>query len=256
MLDTTSGHDPAAVLARSVLAGAESVLVTGAGPGGTVLDGTPLVLSHGALGLRVPPRAPLAGARRAVAGGGSADVALHVTALVPVPVRHRVRARVVVSGRLAPWDRLTLSAADAALVGPVLDAGDEVWVLDVQHVLVDAGDDLCAVALRDWARAEPDPLTTVEAAHLHHLCSRHPEALRCLAGLLDPAVLDGAGRVVPVALDSHGLVLRAERRDGHVDVRLPFSCPVASGEALRREMAGLLAAAVEARTITADTRRT
>jgi hypothetical protein len=244
VLENPSGPGSAAVLARSVLVGAESTLVTGAGPGGTVLDGAPLFLSHGRLALQVPPRAPLAGARKAVAGGGAADVALHVTALIPVPVRHRVRARVAVSGRLLPWDRLTLTAADAALVGPVLDAGDEVWVLDVRHVLVEAGDDLASVTVDAWVSADPDPLTTVEAAHLQHLCSRHPEALRCLAGLLDPAITEGAGRVVPVALDSHGLVMRAEREDGHIDVRLPFTCRVASGDALRREMAGLLASAV------------
>lgn len=243
MFDPLSGSDPAAVLARSVFAGAESVLVTGAGPGGTVLDGTPLLLAHGRLGLGVPPRAPLAGARKAAARAEAADIAVHVTALVPVPVRHRVRARVSVSGSLMPWDRLTLAGDDAAAVGRALDAGDEVWVLEVRQVLVDTGDELASVTVDAWIAADPDPLTTVEAAHLQHLCSRHPEALRCLAGLLDPAVTEGAGRVVPVALDSRGLILRAEREDGHVDVRLPFTCPVASGEALRREMAGLLASA-------------
>lgn len=247
MLDQTPGPYPAAVLARSVLAGAESVLLTGAGPGGTVLDGTPLFLAHGRLGLRVPPRAPLAGARKAIACSDVADVAVHVTALVPVPVRQRVRARVSVSGPLMPWDRLTLSGDDAGPVGSVLDEGDEVWVLEVRQVLVDTGDDLASVAVDAWIAADPDPLTAVEAAHLQHLCSRHPEALRCLAALLDPAVTEGAGRVVPVALDSRGLVLRAEREDGHVDVRLPFACPVASGEALRREMAGLLASAASTR---------
>jgi hypothetical protein len=244
---TPCGHDAAAVLARSILAGAESVLVTGAGPGGTILDGTPLALSSGRVGLRVPPRTPLAGARKATVSGAVAEVALHVTALVPVPVRQRVRARLTLSGPLLPWDRTTLAGSDAALVGPVLDAADEVWVLQVHHVLVDSGDDLVSVTPDAWAAAAPDPLSTVEAVHLQHLCSRHPEALRCLTRLLDPSVTEGAGRVVPVALDSRGLVLRAEREDGDVDVRLPFTCPVASADALQREMAALLAAAVSGR---------
>jgi hypothetical protein len=238
-----SRPDPAAVLARSVVAATDSVLVAGTGPGGTVLDGTPVLLAGGRVGLRVPPGTPLAGARRAAVSGSAADVAVHVTGLVPVPVRERVRARVTLSGPLLPWDRVTLTGGDAVAVGPVLDAGDEVWVLDVHHVLVVTGDALSAVPADLWRQAGPDPLAAVESAHLHHLCRHHADAVRRLAGLIDPQLTAAAGRVVPVGLDSRGLVLRAERADGHVDVRLAFTAPVTSPEGLRREMAGLLATA-------------
>ncbi len=243
MSDTSPSVPDSAVLARSVVASTDSVLVVGTGPGGTVLDGTPLPLAGGRVGLRVPPGTPLAGARRTSASGAAAEVAVHVTGLVPVPVRERIRARVVLSGSLLPWDRVTLTGADSVAVGPVLDSGDEVWVLDVHHVLVVTGDALTAVPAVLWRRAGPDPLAAVESAHLDRLCRHHADAVRCLAGLLDPQVTAGAGRVVPVGLDSGGLVLRAERADGHIDVRLPFAAPVVSPEGLRREMAGLLAAA-------------
>lgn len=248
MPDTTGcRHDGAAVLARSIVSAADSVLVTGAGPGGTILDGGPLLLALGRVGLRVPGGTPLAGARQATRAGKVADVAVHVTGLVPVPVRRRVRARIMLSGGLLPWDGLTLSGSDACQVGPVLDGGEEVWVLEVRHVLVDTADELVSVTPTAWAAAAPDPLSGIEAVHLEHLCSRHREGLRCLAALLDPAVTVGVRRVVPVALDSWGLVLRAEGRDRDVDVRLPFARPVVTPDALRREMAVLLASAVQRR---------
>lgn len=210
----------------------------------------------GSVVLVVPDGSPLVAAVRAAAG----DVPVLVDAadLCPVPVADRVRGRV----RLVGWvhepppglrRELALVAADREGAGALLDigAGRTVLYVDVSEVLLTRGDadpdDPAAVAWvppGEYAAARPDPLSGTEAALLGHLVHGHPAELARLAALLPagerPAgPADARSGVVPVALDRHGLVLRA----GRTDHRLAFSRPVGCPRELPGRMRELLARA-------------
>jgi hypothetical protein len=204
-----------AVRARSVLARALTAHVTwldsGPDPGPT---SDPAVVSRVVLdrpdqpadGHRVIPTRP---------------VVVEIADVAPLPVAHRVRARVRLQGHAAvlPDGGVALRAIAAELEEP----GGRTPVSPA---------DL-------WA-AEPDPVAAAEGAFLSHLVHGHAELTRSLTRLVDEEILDGALTATPVALDRHGLVLRVEYRRGHRDVRLPFAEEAASFDEVRaglRELA-------------------
>ncbi|MFW6691973.1 DUF2470 domain-containing protein [Streptomyces sp. MAR4 CNX-425] len=178
--------------------------------------------------LRLHPPADSALASRVVrAPTGDLPVRLHLTDIAPVGVRDRVRARVTLIGWLAPEraqpdaERLTLGfdAAEVLVVaagdgtGPAAGSGP-------------ATPDVAVVDPDELAAARPDPLAAQESAMLLHLADSHRDAVDALTRLLDPAVLHGAVRVHPLAMDRHGLTLRLEHLRTHRDVRLPFPAPL------------------------------
>ncbi|MFG2576586.1 DUF2470 domain-containing protein [Streptomyces sp. NPDC048481] len=193
----------AAERARSVLATAWSCAVTAAGAR-EEFAGAHTVDDDGRVVLRVPEDSALLTAALC-APRGEPSAVLEFADVAPVPVRHRVRARLWLAGWFTPeGDRLAFRATRIVL-GPPSGA-----------VVVD---------LDDFAQARPDPLADAEARLLTHLADAHPDAVERLTRLLPPDVLHGAVRVRPLAVDRHGLTLRVERARAHGDVRLPFHAP-------------------------------
>jgi hypothetical protein len=97
------------------------------------------------------------------------------------------------------------------------------------------------VPIDEYQSGEPDPLHLGAAEQLQHLLAHHPEAIEVLSRLCDSESLTGAIRVLPIALDRYGIVLRVERLRDHRDVRLPFRCRVGGGAEAAAEMRQLLA---------------
>ncbi|MEU6776813.1 DUF2470 domain-containing protein [Streptomyces sp. NPDC046759] len=211
----------AAERARSVPAAAWSCAVTADGAREEYV-GAHTMTGDGAVRLTVPDdSALLTAAVRAPRQEPSA--VLEFADVAPVPVRGRIRARLYLSGPLVP-DRGTLLLRPARVVlrqscGPV------------------------AVDLDDYADARPDPLAGAEARLLTHLARAHPDAVERLTRLVRPESLHAATRVVPLAVDRHGLTLRIERTRAHGDVRLPFHAPADDLAQLTERMHALLAQA-------------
>ncbi|MFJ8474596.1 DUF2470 domain-containing protein [Kitasatospora sp. NPDC094011] len=184
---------------------------------------------HGSrLRLCLPLDAPLT-----TAAAGATDglaVVLDVTDVSPVAVRHRVRARLTLAGRLH--------------LAHLADDGLGVHLrVDVAHAVLSTPYGTSALTAEDLVRAVPDPLARHEAALLTHLADDHADALDLLTRLLDPALLTGNPDVRPLALDRHGLVLRLDHPHGHRDVRLVFPEPACDTEDFGHRMHALLSAA-------------
>lgn len=147
----------------------------------------------------------------------------------PLPVRDRIRTRVLLHGLAAPQ--------------PGRPGGIRLKPVGVE--LVAAGT-RTAVTPAELRAARPDPLTHHEATYLSHLAQAHPDVVCALAARAFPSARPG--RVVPLALDRHGLTLRAEtgartspgQGAGHRDVRLDFGAPVTCPEQVREAMLRLL----------------
>lgn len=135
----------------------------------------------------------------------------------PLPLRDRIRARLRIHGH-AEFDE----GRDGLLRIRPLAISLEVDGKDIP------------ISANDLATAELDPFAEVEGELLSHLVTAHPREYAALRRLL-PGELAKA-HVVPLAVDSHGLTLRAELRTGHRDVVLAFGRPAATGEDLRREL--------------------
>jgi hypothetical protein len=188
----------------------------------------------GSVVLVLPDDSPVVAAVRRA--GRDVPVLADGADLCPVPVADRVRGRVRLVGWVhepAPALRraLALVLADRDGAAALLDigAGRTVLYLDVAEILYAAGgadpDDPAAVVSvppGEYAAARPDPLAGTEAALLGHLVRGHPAELARLAALLPAAVRPGA---VPVALDRHGLVLRAAGADHRLAFTTPVRCP-------------------------------
>jgi Protein of unknown function (DUF2470) len=216
----------------------------------------------GCVVLVLPEDSPVVAAVRAA--GDDLPALVDAVDLCPVPVADRVRVRV----RLVGWAHeppahlrreLAVVAADRESAGALLDIGSgrTVLFLEVAEVLIAGGDadldeDGAYVDPEEYALASPDPVADGEAALLGHLIADHAGELDALVGLLPATVLARARRVLPVALDRYGLVLRATGPAGDTDLRLPFRQPLTCPRELSHRMGELLAsarsAAEEART--------
>jgi hypothetical protein len=173
--------------------------------------------------------------------GGDLTVRLQLTELCAVNAHQRVRAQVTLAGRLG--------------VSPLPASSRSVPLhLRVTGVTVHepAADGTGAgriepVSVADYRAADPDPLHPGAAEHLQHLSARHPEAIDVLSRLCGTRALIGATRVVPIALDRYGMVLRIERLRGHRDVRLPFRRRIGTGAEAAEEIRHLLTLGVRRR---------
>ncbi len=218
-----------AMRARTVLAAAASASVHWDG-GRVDLLGCHHDDPLGDVILTLEASSTLAGAARE-APGGDLPVLLELTELCAVSARERVRARVSLAGWLstAPWASGFASTASLHL------EVTEVGFADSPH-----DGDLAWVGLAEYRTAEPDPLHLGAADQLQHLAAHHPEAVETLSRLCDAAALQGVVRVLPIALDRYGIVLRVERLRSHQDVRLGFRRAVECGAEAAAELRHLL----------------
>ncbi|MBN0042695.1 DUF2470 domain-containing protein [Streptomyces actuosus] len=218
---TWTAAPAAAERARSVLAAAWSCAVTASGVR-EELAGAHTVAEGGRVLLHLPEDSALAAAALC-APRGEVSTVLEFADVAPVPVRHRIRARLWLAGRLSrEGGRVVLRPARVALRRPT---------------------GMAVVDLADYAAAEPDPLVAAEARLLTHLADAHPDAVERLTRLVDRDSLHGAVRVRPLAVDRHGLTLRIERARTHGDVRLTFHAPADDIAELTERMHVLLARA-------------
>lgn len=162
--------------------------------------------------------------------GGDVEACIEITDVAAVAVRDRVRARLTAHG----W--LSLNHHDECYGTPEL-------VLEITRVDLAERGRLHTVPAAELLMAERDPLAVQEADLLMHLADAHPEAVDLLTRLVDPVVLQAATRVLPLALDRYGIVLRIERASGHRDVRLPFPRRAADAVEAQRGLGALLAEA-------------
>ncbi|WBO69127.1 DUF2470 domain-containing protein [Streptomyces camelliae] len=211
----------AAERARSVLAAAWSCAVTADGAREEYV-GAHTVTDEGAVRLAVPDDSALLTAA-VCAPRQEPSAVLEFADVAPVPVRGRIRARL----HLAGW-----FAADA---GELL--------LRPTRVVLRQSSGAVVVGLDEFAAARPDPLVAAEARLLTHLADAHPDAVERLTRLVRPESLHAATRVLPLAVDRHGLTLRIERPRAHGDVRLPFHAPADDVAQLTERMHALLARA-------------
>ncbi|MFF3346255.1 DUF2470 domain-containing protein [Streptomyces sp. NPDC002779] len=208
----------AAERARSVLATAWSCAVTAEG-GREEFVGAHSVTEDGRVLLHVPEDSALVTAA-ICAPRGEPSAVLEFADVAPVPVRHRIRARLWIAGWFgAEEDHLAFRPTRVVLREP---------------------DGAVVVDLDEFAAAAPDPLATAEARLLTHLADCHPDAVERLTRLVEPESLHGAVRVQPLAVDRHGLTLRIERTRAHGDVRLPFHRPADDVAQLTERMHVLL----------------
>ncbi|MEU3858873.1 DUF2470 domain-containing protein [Streptomyces sp. NPDC028722] len=211
----------AAERARSVPAAAWSCAVTADGVR-EEYTGAHTVTDDGTVLLAVPDDSALFAAALCAPRQEPAAL-LEFADVAPVPVRDRIRARLHLSGRLAPCAGTLLFRPTRVVLressGPVVVAPDE------------------------FAAARPDPLTEAEPRLLTHLADAHPDAVERLTRLVRPESLHAATRVAPLAVDRHGLTLRIERRRAHGDVRLPFHAPADDVAQLAERVHVLLAQA-------------
>ncbi|MGW0120604.1 DUF2470 domain-containing protein [Streptomyces sp. NPDC003327] len=213
---------------RTVVAAADSLtVVTGARDYDLLGAGLHTVDDDGRLLLHVPADSPLT-AEVATAPCGVLSTLLKFTDVAPVALRDRVRARVTFAGWLTPGERETELRLDTA------------------HVSLETARGTVTVGLDELALARPDALAPYEAGMLTHLVDDHEDVVRVLTHLLAPEVLEGAHAVRPAAVDRHGLTLRAERADGHADVRLPFPTPACGPAEVGVRIQALIAAAERA----------
>jgi hypothetical protein len=208
----------AAERARSVLATAWSCAVTAEG-GREEFVGAHSVTEDGRVLLHVPEDSALVTAA-ICAPRGEPSAVLEFADVAPVPVRHRIRARLWIAG----W----------------FGAEEEHLAFRPTRVVLREPDGAVVVDLDEFAAAAPDPLATAEARLLTHLADCHPDAVERLTRLVEPESLHGAVRVQPLAVDRHGLTLRIERTRAHGDVRLPFHRPADDVAQLTERMHVLL----------------
>ncbi|MFI9274484.1 DUF2470 domain-containing protein [Kitasatospora sp. NPDC052896] len=186
--------------------------------------------------LQLPAAHPLAAevaeatpdvAGRARRGGLAAVVEL--TDVAPVAVRARVRARLVLAGWLHEEPLPTGS-------------GSVRWLgLDLAQVSLVEHGVLAPVGLDELLLAHADPLARFEASLLLHLADCHQEVLAALARTACPGPPVDPARVLPLALDQHGLSLRREGPVGHQDLRVPFRRPATAPEQVGERIREVLA---------------
>jgi len=227
-----------AVAARSVLALSSSLLL-GTADTASELVAAHAVLPDGSVALAVDAMTPIGG-QLVAARGRPGGVRLQVTSVVPVRVRCRVRARVTVTGTVRALDPAALDDCDTDTIAALLDLPPvALWTVEPGCVHLERHSTAGDVPLAAYGAARPDPVAAVEATYLHQLAGPGGpgvERLNLPAGWHLPPV---GARLVPVAIDADGLTVRAETRDGHHDVRLPFASRVTTEDELARELAVL-----------------
>ncbi|WKU05598.1 DUF2470 domain-containing protein [Micromonospora sp. HUAS LYJ1] len=234
--------DPDAVLARSALAASPSLRLQLGDVAADLIEAH-TILHDGTVVLAVDPMTPTGGLLVAARGQPGA-VRLDVTQLVPVAVRSRVWARVQVLGTSRRFDPGILDSCDSDTIMLLLDLpAVALWAVEPVEVGLTRDTGGTTVSVSAFRAAQPDPLAADQARDLQHLTQCHGDVLDRLATLVDPALTVGVARVVPVAVDADGIVLRAEAPDRHTDVRLPFAHRLTSHASLAEGLRMLLAQA-------------
>lgn len=146
---------------------------------------------------------------------------VELTDVAPVAMRNRIRARLMLAGWLVPMDGAVRFTPGVAR----LTTGGQESTMDAEALLA----------------AAPDPLADREAGLLCHLAEAHPEAIETLCRFIPTHMLQGVRRVLPLAVDRHGVVLRLESRSHDRDARIPFRTPVHRAEDVPDRMLDLLA---------------
>jgi hypothetical protein len=217
-----------------------------------------LALAHTLTGqgqvlLVVPAGGPIAAAV-AAAPGRDLSALLMVTDRAPVPLRSPVRARLLLSGWATPVPArdvrpALLTFADTRPAPALLDVGRTATLLrlDLAEVVLGEGTTGTEIGPAEFAAARPDPLAGLEAAHLAHLDTDHPEVLDRLRDRLDPGELGPGDVLRPLGLDRYALRLRIERPGGHRDLRIAFPAPLTCPGQLGAAMQQLLGCARPAR---------
>ncbi|GAB6902810.1 DUF2470 domain-containing protein [Kineosporia succinea] len=220
--------------ARTVLAAAASVSVRWDG-GRVDLLGCHHDDPLGDVILTLETSSTLARAAQAARGTSEEDipVTVELTELCAVSVRDRVRSRVCLGG----W----MSLVHPVRPGRAASTGSVSLRVDVAEVMLEEDGRNEWVTVEDYRRGEPDPLHLGAAEQLQHLVAHHPDAIVTLSRLCEPEELLGVVRILPIALDRYGIVLRVEKLRDHTDVRLPFRRRVDSGTEAAAELRHLLA---------------
>ncbi|MET9375788.1 DUF2470 domain-containing protein [Streptomyces sp. NPDC002992] len=218
--DTALTEQPAAEHVRSVLARAISLSLSAEGQDYDLI-GMHSVDGRGRIVLHPQADSPLA-VQVAAAERGGIGAVLEFTDIAPTALRDRVRARVTITGRVAP--------AEAG--------GGGVLRLDPTRVTLRTTAGTRDVDLDAFERAEPDPLAVEEAAMLTHLADAHGDMVADLVVLAGSRLPLGVVRALPLAVDRHGITLRCEYHEGHCDLRLLFPATARdaaeAGEQVRR----------------------
>ncbi|WP_282692354.1 DUF2470 domain-containing protein [Streptomyces sp. CC208A] len=214
----------AAEQVRSVLARAVSLSLTLDGQTYDLL-GAHTVGARGRITLHPPADTPLSG-HLARAPLGALDARVDLTDIAPTALRDRVRARVALTGRLAPAVPGELGALRLDLARITLRTGT-------------GTEDVSPVA---YALAAPDPLALDEAALLTHLADAHADLVSDLVVLAGSRLPHGVLRTLPLAMDRHAVSLRCEYGEGHCDLRLLFPAEArdaaTAGDMVRRLLTG------------------
>lgn len=160
--------------------------------------------------------------------------------LAPVACADRVRATVLLTGHLSPFDPATahgqLDQLVRHLTGHESAAdwdGDRRPILRLRPETIQLQPDGVSVPADDYAAAGPDPLLGYEGQWLPHLARDHADVLVALALAADPTLdglVLGPYAVTPYAVDRFGLVLRVRLHGGATrDLRLDFPRPARCG---------------------------
>jgi hypothetical protein len=213
---------------RTVVAAAGSLMVV-TDRHSCELAGLHTLDDRGRLLLRVPDDCALA-AEVALAPRGIVAAVLKFTDIAPTAVRDRVRARVTLTGWFVP------------VSGSPQEPGVELR-LDFAHAELDTAGGTVTVGLDELTLACTDPLAAYEADMLTHLVDGHSDVVALLTRLVDPQLVQGVRRVLPVSLDRYGMTLRLEHANTHHDVRLPFPAPLSDAAEAGGQVRALLAAA-------------
>ncbi|BCB84587.1 DUF2470 domain-containing protein [Phytohabitans suffuscus] len=229
---------PDAVEVRSALAACASLRLEVGGTAADLVDAH-AVLPDGTVVIAVDAMTPFGGLLVAARGADGA-VRLDLTHLVPVAVRARVRAWVTITGRVRRFDPAALDVCDDDAVMALLGLPPlALWAVEPESVRVERPGTAVEVPVTAYHTARPDPVATVEAAHLTRLVRHDAHLVRRFAALV-ALDLTAAARLVPVAIDADGLTLRAETAHRHHDIRLPFRVRVTDETTLDRELRRLL----------------
>ncbi|MBB1259037.1 DUF2470 domain-containing protein [Streptomyces alkaliterrae] len=210
----------AAERVRSVLARAISLSLTTAEQSYDLLA-MHRVSATGGITLHPLPGSPLT-AQVTAAPRGSLAALLEFTDVAPTATRDRVRARVTLSGWLAP-----ATSEDGAHLR-----------LDLARAALRTASGSVEVGIDELALAESDPLAVEEGAMLTHFADAHDDMVADLLRLAGRRLPQGIVRALPYALDRYGVTLRCEYATHHRDLRVPFPAPVhdaaAAGRSIRR----------------------
>lgn len=195
--------------ARSVLARASSARVTWLGASAPRPHDVPSVVID-------RPGTPTPATRRAAV--------VEIADVSPLPARDRVRARVRLHGYAEHAAPTPGTASEEHRPVRIAARTVELETRGRTHVLHP----------EELRAAKADPFARREAHFLSHLATSHGDVVAALGRLASRG--EPVERVVPLALQRHGLTFRLELAEGDLDVLLEFPFPAETPEDVRQAM--------------------